>query len=89
VGRSLYSPKCAPEGHLEMEPRHLSEHIIVALDGAHFTWPNSRTLSFVQHEALATGARFSLRPGDQADAGENGLVLLFAKGRWARGSKDN
>jgi hypothetical protein len=38
VGKSLYSPKCAPQGHLEMKPRHLSEHIIVALDGAHFTW---------------------------------------------------
>jgi hypothetical protein len=25
-----------------MEPRHLSEHIIVALDGAHFTWTKSR-----------------------------------------------
>jgi hypothetical protein len=49
----------------------------------------SRATSHVQHEALATGVRFSLRPGDQADAGENGLVLLFAKGRWARGSKDN
>jgi hypothetical protein len=28
VARSLYLPKCAPEGHLEVEPRHLSEHII-------------------------------------------------------------
>jgi hypothetical protein len=41
----------------------------------------SRATSHVQHEALATGVRFSLRPGDQADAGENGLVLLFAQGR--------
>ncbi len=29
MGRSLYSPKCAPEGYLEMEPHHISEHIIV------------------------------------------------------------
>jgi hypothetical protein len=29
----------------------------------------SRAASRVQHEALAAGVRFSLRPGDEADAG--------------------